>query len=82
MMEKCHWASFCSVSNLFLVGKFPVLHGNAIHLGFCRDMAMQADTDIHQQKGLIIFCLCSENVLLLLSFCSQQTGEEHEEAGK
>ena len=48
-------------------------------LGFCRDMAKQADTDIHQQKGLIIICLCSEN---LLSFCSQQTGEEHEEGEK
>ena len=31
-------------------------------------MAMQADTDIHQQKGLIIFCLCSENVLLYYPF--------------
>ena len=42
-------------------------------------MAKQEDTDIHQQKGLIIICLCSEN---LLSFCSQQTGEEHEEGEK
>ena len=31
-------------------------------------MAMQADTDIHQQKGLLIFCLCSENVLLYYPF--------------
>ena len=81
VMEKCHWASISFVSNsCWLVNSF-IIHGNTIHLrGFCRDMAMQTDSNIlTKRKDSFICACCNQNVLLSLSFHSQQTGGEHEE---
>ena len=63
----------------FLVGNSLTIHGNTIHLrGFCR--AIQTDTNIFtKRKDSLIYACCNQNVLLSLSFHSQQTGEEHEE---
>ena len=58
-----------------------IIYGNTIHLrGFCKDVAMQTDTNIFtKRRDSFIYTCCNQNILLSLSFHSQQTREEHEE---